>query len=245
MARRPELSSLKVPPALCPFIYRVQHDLWLTILPTPRMLPPHLPAPCPGRLTIQARTSTSPSHSTFRLVMSDPIETLLDHLTGHWGGQTIYAGVKLGVIETLADQSRSAKAVAETLDLDPENTYRLLRALGSLGVVEERPDGIFELSEMGEMLTQDHPQSLRSFFLLEEEFEFPAWTHLPELIRSGKKSGFKEEYGHSPYEHVNVDPVYAEVFDQAMTTASKLETAAVLEVLGSDAFAGISHLCDV
>lgn len=174
-----------------------------------------------------------------------PTDELFELLTGHWGGQIAYTGVKLGLFDTLAEAPRTAEVLAENLELDTQNTYRLLRALEAQGLLEKRTDSSFAITDMGAMLTSDHPHSLRSFFLLGRGFEFRPWAHLPELIRTGKKSGFKEEYGHSPYEYVDKDAEYAEVFDEAMTTASKMEAAAVLEVLGEDAFADVSHLCDV
>lgn len=174
-----------------------------------------------------------------------PMEELFELLTGHWGGQITFTGVKLGIFDELSEASRTAEAVAENLNLDLENTSRLLRALEALGLLQKRSDSTFANTEMGSMLTSDHPQNLRSFFLLGRGFEFPGWMHLPELIRTGKKSGFKEEYGHSIYEHIEQDPEYAEVFDEAMTTASKMESAVALELLGEEAFTDVSHICDI
>lgn len=174
-----------------------------------------------------------------------PMDELFELLSGHWGGQITFTGIKLGIFDALAEAPRSAEAIAEPLNLDPENTHRLLCALEALGLLEKHADNSFAITEKGSMLTQDHPQNLRCFFLLGRGFEFPAWVHLPELIRTGKKSGFKEEYGHSPYEHLDEDPEFANVFNEAMTTASKMETAAVLEFFNEDTLAGVSHLCDV
>lgn len=175
-----------------------------------------------------------------------PADELLELITGHWAGQIAHAGVKLGVFEALADAPRSADAVAETLELDPGNTYRLLRALGTLDFLQEHPDGSFEITEKGALMSSEHPQSFRSAVLLEHGYEFPAWTHLPKLVRTGQADGFKEEYGHSGYEFTEIDPEYAAVFNQAMTSNSDMEAAAVLDVLDkSDALTGVSHLCDV
>ncbi|NBC64615.1 MAG: hypothetical protein GVY07_02975 [Bacteroidetes bacterium] len=174
-----------------------------------------------------------------------PMEKISELLMGHWGGQIGYTGVKLGLFDALAKSPHSVEEIAETLNLDPENTNRLLRGLEALCFLEKRPDNSFANTDMGAMLTSDHPQNLRSFFLLGRGYEYPTWVHLPELIRTGKKSGFKEEYGHSPYEYVEQDPEYAEVFDEAMTTASKMESAVALELLGEEAFKGVSHLGDV
>lgn len=100
--------------------------------------------------------------------MSDPADEVMDLIFGRWRSQTLYAGVRLGLFEELAEGGRSAGEVADARDLDPDHTYRLLRALGSFRLLEELPDGTFRLTERGELLTADHPRSLRGVALLEE-----------------------------------------------------------------------------
>lgn len=178
--------------------------------------------------------------------MSDPADAVMDLIFGRWRSQTLYAGVELGVFERLADGPCSAGEAAEALHLDPENTYRLLRALASLDLLDERPDGSFALTEKGEVLTDDHPRSLRGVALLEESPEhYALWTHLPEFVRSGEQGAFEEEHGYRLFEYPEEDPEYSRVFDEAMTSYSRIETQAVLEALDPEHLAGVDHLCDV
>lgn len=178
--------------------------------------------------------------------MSHPAAEVMDLIFGHWRSQTLYAGVKLGIFAHLADGRRSAGEVAEDLDLDPENTYRLLRALASLDLLDEGPDGTFALTDKGEVLTEDHPQSLRGVALFEDSPEqYALWTHLPELVRSGQQDAFEEEHGYKIFEYPEVDPEYSRVFDEAMTSYSRTETRAVLEALDEEHLSEVNHLCDV
>lgn len=172
----------------------------------------------------------------------------MDLIFGRWRSQILYAGVKLGVFEALADEPQSAEAVAETQGLDPENTYRLLRALGSLDLLEERPNGTFALTENGAVLTRDHSHSLRGIALLEEgPVHYALWTHLVEFVRTGEHDAFEKEHGHAQFEDLDraVDPEYANVFNEAMTSLSRMETAAVREALDEETLSSVSHLCDV
>ncbi|MDX1624590.1 MAG: methyltransferase [Gemmatimonadota bacterium] len=165
---------------------------------------------------------------------------------GRWRSQILYAGVKLGTFEAVTGEERTADEVAEELELDPANTYRLMRALGSLGLLDERGDGQFRITEKGRVLTREHPQSLRGVALLEESPEhYALWTHLPEFIRTGEQDAFEEEHGYKLFEYPEADAEYSRVFDEAMTSYSRVETKAVLEALDEETLAGVDHLCDV
>lgn len=71
--------------------------------------------------------------------MSD-YEKTLEIIFGRWRSQILYAGVKLGVFDCLTSDPRDTSDIARQLSLDFELTYRLLRALGSLGFLKEEYD---------------------------------------------------------------------------------------------------------
>jgi ubiquinone/menaquinone biosynthesis C-methylase UbiE/predicted transcriptional regulator len=178
--------------------------------------------------------------------MPDPQPKVLDLIFGRWRSQILYAGVKLGVFDALRNGPRKATAIAHDLGLDSDLTYRLLRALGSLDLLAEDTERTFSLTEAGELLRSDHPQTLRGVTLLEEGPEhYALWTHLPAMIRDGKQNAFVREFGRMAFDHAMVDPSYAEVFDGAMSSYSRAQTDWILEALESYDFGKITHLCDV
>ena len=69
--------------------------------------------------------------------MNDPSQIVGELIFGRWRSQILYAGVKLGVFDALGDASKTSSDIAEVLRLDPALTYRLLRALASLGLLHE------------------------------------------------------------------------------------------------------------
>ncbi len=128
--------------------------------------------------------------------MSDPQATVLDLISGRWRSQTFYVGVKLGVFDVIEGEPITATVVAQARDLHPEMTYRLLRALGSLGLLKEHDGRCFSLTEAGKLLRSDHPQSLRDIVLLREGPEhYAVWKHLPAILRDGIQNGFEREFG--------------------------------------------------
>jgi hypothetical protein len=179
-------------------------------------------------------------------IMVDAGAKVMDLIFGRWRSQILYAGVKLGVFDALARGPRSAVSVASELDVDAGLLYRLMRALGSLELLQEDNTKTFSLTPMGELLRQDHPHTLRGMTLLEEGPEhYAVWKHLPALIKEGKQDAFRREFGQSVFEYAAQNPGYGAVFDEAMSSYSGIDNALVLEALQDYDFSGIAHLCDV
>jgi O-methyltransferase domain/Dimerisation domain len=178
--------------------------------------------------------------------MNDAKQTVIDMIFARWRSQILYTGVKLGVFDALSVGPQSSTDLAAELHLNSALTYRLLRALGSLGLLKEELDQTFSLTPTGEFLRKDHPETLRGITLLEEGPELDAvWKHLPAMIQDGKQGGFVREFGHPLFVHTAEDPEFGAVFDEAMSSLSGWETAMVLEALATYDFSGIPHLCDV
>jgi hypothetical protein len=89
--------------------------------------------------------------------MENPFGQVVDLIFGRWRSQILYAGVTLGVFDTLASGPRSAASVASELAVDAGMLYRLMRALGSLALLHEDQHRTFSLTPMGEVLRRDHP----------------------------------------------------------------------------------------
>jgi hypothetical protein len=178
--------------------------------------------------------------------MPDPNDRVIDLIFGRWQSQTLYAGVELGVFEVVDDYPKHAIEIADQLDIDPDKGYRLLRALGSLGLLEETNDRRFSITTAGELLQEDHPESLRDIALLEEgPTLYAVWTHLPDVVREGGPTGFQREFGHSTFEHREADPEYAQVLNDAMTSYSRMESGMVAHLLDHIDISGFGHVCDV
>jgi methyltransferase family protein len=84
---------------------------------------------------------------------------LLRSLDGYLVTQLLRVAVRLGVPDVLAARPRSAAAVAEAVGVDAARLARVLRGPAVEGVVEERSDGAFALTPMGEWLRSDVPCS--------------------------------------------------------------------------------------
>lgn len=88
----------------------------------------------------------------------DLIHELSADLVGYWKTQTIYAAVKLGLIDALPN---SLSAIAGKTNLQEQIAARLLRALWELNIAKLNDDNIWELTPKGEILkpTQTSPMA--------------------------------------------------------------------------------------
>ena len=178
--------------------------------------------------------------------MSNPQEAVLDLFYGRWRSQTMYVGVKLGIFEVVGRAPVQAAQIARELELDSGMTYRLLRALGALGLLCPHHAQSFSVSETGAVLRGDHPQSMRDALLLREGPEHTAiWKHLPAIVRDGKQDGFVREYGTTAFDHAERNPSYGTAFNAGMSSQSRLQTTSTIEALRNCDLTSVAHLCDV
>ena len=134
-------------------------------------------------------------------------EKTLDVVFGRWKSQILYAGVKLGVFDNVTPDPKESVQIARDLGLDGALSYRLLRALASLGFLKEEPRSRFSITLQGELMTKDHPQTLRGITLLEEGTEhYQIWTHLPAMVKDGRQNAFVREYGHGAFVYAERNP---------------------------------------
>ncbi len=171
-----------------------------------------------------------------------PNIALLQLIVGKWAMQAVYVAAELGIADRLRDGARSSGDVARECATDGDATYRLMRALSNIGVLEEREGRIFTLTPMGQFLRADVPGSLRGYARFVGYA--PTWTAWGEAIHSVRT-------GQPAVDHVfgeNLFDWYAKhldesaIFDDAMTSLSMLEAEAVAT---SFDFSGISTLADV
>ncbi|HEX7208262.1 MAG TPA: methyltransferase [Nitrososphaeraceae archaeon] len=173
-------------------------------------------------------------------------EKTLDVIFGRWKSQILYAGVKLEIFDNVTPDPKEAVQIARDLGLDEVLSYRLLRALASLGFLKEETGSRFSITMQGELMRKDHPQTLRGITLLEEGPEhYQIWKHLPAMIKDGRQNAFIREYDHGAFEYAEINPEYAQVFNQAMSSYSRIYTQWVLEAFDKYDFSNIQHLCDI
>lgn len=135
---------------------------------------------------------------------------------GYATSQILYAAVRLGVPDALADGAMPLGQLADTLECDPGGLTRLVRALVVLGVIEQVAPEQVALTVQGRPLCANHPRSMRSsLLLLGAPAVWQAWGALTHGARTGK-AAFDHAHGRPLFAYLAGDPDLSEVFNAAM-----------------------------
>ncbi|MFG1948302.1 methyltransferase [Nonomuraea sp. NPDC048826] len=153
-------------------------------------------------------------------MLPDPSQRLLGYINGAWVASAVCAAAELGLADALAGGPRDSGQVARAVGAHPDALYRLLRALADLGVLRELDGRVFELTETGERLRRDHPESQRGFaVMLGSSWHRQAWSGFADSVRTGEPA-FERAFGRPAFEHFRDHPEHGEVLNDAMTSAS-------------------------
>src|SRR5262245_119070 len=82
-------------------------------------------------------------------------------ITGYWVSQAIGTFAELGMADELAKGPSTAARLARGASTDESATFRLLRALAAVGVLQHGAGDEFALSALGQTLRSDTPGSMR------------------------------------------------------------------------------------
>jgi len=144
--------------------------------------------------------------------------SLLRIVYGAQAAQIIYVAAKLAIADFLASGKQRSSELAKATSIDEPTLRRLLRGLVSLSICSEVQSDRFALTEMGQYLRSDHPQSLHARVLFNSEVLWPIWGELLETVRSGK-SGAVQAFGTPFYDYLQLRPEIGKLFDRTMADA--------------------------
>lgn len=134
--------------------------------------------------------------------------------------RAVYAAAKLGIPDQLQEQQRGSDEIAQATGMHPGALYRLLRTLGSAGIVTEFPERRFALTPLGTALRGDVPGSLRAWVIFSgEAFYLQAWQEILYSIQTGKPA-WDKVHGMTVFDYFRQHSHAALIFDEAMTSLS-------------------------
>lgn len=157
-----------------------------------------------------------------------PAQILTSLAFAHTAARALHVVAELGVADRVETEPRSAKLLAQELDVDPDALHRLLRLLEMHGLfVRDDSDG-WSHSEASRFLRSDHPTSLRAFARMAgTSFGWESFTFLDHTVRTGEPGVCRlDPAGWMSYLHGHPDQ--AAIFHESMTAKSHADVAAAL-----------------
>jgi len=171
-----------------------------------------------------------------------PALRLMQFITGHWVAAAVYAAARLKLADLLEGGPKTSDDLAEAVGAHKSSVYRVMRALATLGIFDEIAPKRFKLTELGDLLRSNHPESMRPMALFQgAPPHWKGWGSFLHSIQTGKPA-FEHTHGMGFFDYCETDAEFAEAFNGAMTAMSAIAAGAVVEEYD---FSTIRKLVDV
>lgn len=172
-----------------------------------------------------------------------PTDQLRSLINGYQISQGLHVLASLGIPDVLKTGPRSAEELAGMTSTDPRSLYRLLRALASVGVLDEGDNQVFGLTDLGQGLRSDAPNSLSGWAtFIGRPYYWEAWGHLAHSVRTGQSAFEALHDGQSVWDWRTGHPDESAIFDRAMVS---LAGAAIEQLVGHYDFTEFHTLVDI
>jgi hypothetical protein len=147
----------------------------------------------------------------------------------------VYVAAELGLPDLLAARPQNIAELAATTGCNPASLYRVMRALAEIGVFTEDEEGRrFSSAPLGAVLQSHVPGSMRGLVrMMGSDWHWRTWEGILASVRTGKPA-IDIVYGSSFYDFLAAHPSEAQIFDQAMTSLSSVENAAISRTVEID-----------
>lgn len=153
-------------------------------------------------------------------------EIALQLAGGFIASQAVYTFTKLGLSDQLDREPRPAGDVAAAAGTNAAFTYRLLRTLGGLGVVDEVTPGSFRLTDVGEMF-RNQPGTLADLTMMWMETHYAWFAGMADTVVDGEPA-FDRIEGESFWSWLANDDEKNDLFSRAMASIGAQTGAAAV-----------------
>jgi hypothetical protein len=167
-----------------------------------------------------------------------PGERLRGLIDGFWAVPVIGAAAQLEIPERLAGNPKDVQALAKETGAHAPSLHRLLRALETLGLCRSVEDGTYALTDTGDLLRADSPESLRGRALHTADM---LWKQLGDLYDQVKTGGRTKAFptGAEGFEALKNDPARLHKFQTNMAEGSLRAVQAAMRVYDFSPFAKV------
>jgi hypothetical protein len=113
--------------------------------------------------------------------------------------RSLQVAQRTGMLAALAEDARDPVELAEHLGLQPTATELVLDVIASVGHVELRPDGRFEMTDRARRWLDPHSDHYLGDFLADTAEYWQWWGGLEDLVRDGRHVELHDKAADDPY----------------------------------------------
>jgi O-methyltransferase/methyltransferase family protein len=136
--------------------------------------------------------------------------------TAYWLSSLVYTAAKMDLAERLADGPKSAADLAGVTRTNPRALHRFMRTLASFGILMQRDDATFALTELGATLKRDAPGSARATVLtMASPWAWKAFGELEYSLETGLPA-MEKAVGMGIFDYLAQHPDEAALFSESM-----------------------------
>jgi len=139
---------------------------------------------------------------------------LKNMFTEHWKYLAVNAACKLNLFDAL-ENSKNIKELANELNFNEKKSCKLITSIVRHRLSEMHKRQIYSLTEKSELLTENHPESLKYACLNLAGEHLTAWQNLDYSIRTGK-SAFENLYQSNFFDYLDKHPEKLDDYHKAM-----------------------------
>lgn len=142
---------------------------------------------------------------------------LIQISSAFWQSRALYIATKIGIADTVGDSCWKIPDLANTLEVNEERLYRLMRMLSSIGIFQEVRHYEFINSKLSTYLQEDHSKSVKNMILMHNSPEMckPWYESLEQAIRTNTVP-FKMIHGTDLFEYMDQNKDFNTLFSDAM-----------------------------
>ena len=148
------------------------------------------------------------------LIQKSLRKNLMSKLVGHWNTQILYSIVKLEVLEAIKKGYNTFKKLNDNLRIPISSLDMVIKLLKLWNFITEY-NGLFKVNYTGDLLTEDHPGSLKYATLMWGDEHYIVMSRLYEALKSYEPQ-FKNIYDLDVFQYFEKNKEKGAVFHKAM-----------------------------
>lgn len=168
-----------------------------------------------------------------------PHVQLMQYLVGKWISKPIYVAAELGIADILSGGPEPVEELARLTGTHAPTLFRVMRALASVGVFAQTPEGHFQLTPMAECLKTGAMRSTALMF--HSDWNDNAWSRLSDTVRTGE-TAFQLAHRMPIAQWLEQNPDAADVLSEANSIKAAASHRVIVDAYD---FAHIHTLTDI